>query len=308
MSTAVMERATSEARRSSRWGFDEGDEIAPGRHALKRLGGGHRFEAYLAWDDRLHAVVVAKVLRPQLVEDDHALAGLAAEAEMLARLNHPVLLRSFSATLDGPRPQLVLEHLEGPRLSTLVRRYGPLPAEQLVPLALQVCSALHYLGTEEVVHLDIKPSNVIMSAPPRLIDFSVARSFDDARALRQPVGTDAYMAPEQCDPVGRGGVDSAADVWGLGVTLYKAATSERPFSSPRRETERPEERWPQLVEEPSPLDGRLPTELAEPILACLAERPDDRPTPAMVAAELEPVLAALPKPRLSRLKPRTRTP
>jgi serine/threonine protein kinase len=306
MSPATMETATDKARRDSRWGFREGDEIAPGRHALKRLGGGHRYEAYLAWDDRLHAVVVVKVLRPHVADDAHAREALMAEAEMLGRLNHPVLLRSFGAELDGPRPLLVLEHLEGPRLSTLVRRYGPLPVEQLVPLALQVCSALHYLGTEQVVHLDIKPSNVIMSGPPRLIDFSVARSFDDARSLRQPIGTDAYMAPEQCDPVARGGIDAAADIWGIGVTLYKAATGDRPFSSPRPETGVPEERWPQLVEEPIPLEGRLPAELAKPIMACIARQPADRPTPAALAAAFEPVLAALPKPRLSRLKPRIR--
>jgi eukaryotic-like serine/threonine-protein kinase len=307
MNPATMEKAASEARRESRWGFEEGDEIAPGRHALKRLGGGHRYEAYLAWDDRLHAVVVVKVLRPHVAEDAHAREGLAAEAEMLGRLNHPVLLRSFGATLEGQRPQLVLEHLEGPRLSTLVRRYGPLPVEQLVPLALQICSAIHYLRAEEVVHLDIKPSNVIMSAPPRLIDFSVARSSESARSLRQPIGTDAYMAPEQCDPVGRGGVGAEADVWGTGVTLYRAATGERPFSSPRPETGVPEERWPQLVEEPAPLEGRLPANLADPIMRCLVEAPAARPTPVAIAGALEPVLAALPKPRLSRLKPRIRS-
>src|ERR671914_709425 len=116
-------------------GLAEGDEIVPGRHALKRLGGGRRYEAYLAWDDHLHAIVVAKVLRPHLI----------AEAELLARLDHPVLLRSFGFEAAGPRPHLVLEHLEGPRLSTLVRRYGPLPVDQLIPLALQLTAAVHYL-------------------------------------------------------------------------------------------------------------------------------------------------------------------
>jgi serine/threonine protein kinase len=307
MGPATMEKAATKTRRDSRWGFGEGDEIAPGRHALKRLGGGHRYEAYLAWDDRLHAVVVVKVLRPHIADDAHALEGLTAEAEMLERLNHPVLLRSFGATLDGPRPQLVLEHLEGPRLSTLVRRYGPLPVEQLVPLALQICSALHYLSSEEVVHLDIKPSNVIMSGPPRLIDFSVARSFEDARSLHQSIGTDAYMAPEQCEPTSRGPLGPASDVWGLGVTLYKAATGERPFSSPRPDASSPLERWPQLVEAPAPLAGRIADPLAAPIMATLAERAEQRPRPAEIAGQLEPVLAALPKPRLSRLKPRLRS-
>ena len=173
---------------------------SPRRSALKRLGGGPRYDAYLAWDERQHAVVVCKVVRPHLVETPRTLAGLAGEWEMLERLDQPVIVRGFDAVLDGPRPHLVLEHLEGPRLSTLVRRYGPLPVEQLVPMALELCSAIHYLRAEEVVHLDVEPSNTIMGAPPRLIDLSVALTSRTRPSLSSPIGTDAYMAPEQCDP------------------------------------------------------------------------------------------------------------
>jgi serine/threonine protein kinase len=287
-----------------RWRLDEGDEFAPGRHALRHLGGGHHYDAYLAWDDRLHAVIVAKLVRPHLVDDERALEGLAKEAAMLERLNHPVILRSYGAVLDGPAPHLALEHLEGPRLSTLLRKYGPLPVEQLVPLAVQLCSALHYLAAEDVAHLDVKPSNIIMGAPPRLIDLSVARSAERAALLDTPLGTDAYMAPEQCEPTRRGPVGSAADVWGLGVTLYRAATGERPFSEPGPDDASGRERWPQLAEPPMPLDGRLAPAMAQPIMSCLAFEPGDRPAPAELAAEFERLLDALPQVRLSRLKPR----
>ena len=291
----------------SRWGLREGDEIVPGRHVLRRLGGGFRYEAYLAWDDRLYAVVVVKVLRPGLVESERALRGLAEEAETLGRLDHPVIVRGFDAVLDGPRPHVVLEHLEGPRLSTLIRKYGPLPVEQLVPLAVQLCSALHYLGGEEIVHLDVKPSNIIMGAPPRLIDLSVALTAAECETLAVPVGTDGYMAPEQCDPETLGPVGAPADIWGLGVTLYRAATGERPFSESAGRDAAPEDRWPQLVEEPESLDGRVGPALAEPMMSCLAREPEARPRPDELAAVLEPILGALPKPRLSRLKPRIRT-
>jgi serine/threonine protein kinase len=214
------------------------------------------------------------------------------------------MLRLFDAVLDGPHPHLLLEHLEGPRLSTLLRKYGPLPPEQLVPLAVQLCSALHYLAHENTVHLDVKPSNIIMGAPPRLIDLSVARSLQAAASLDHPVGTDAYMAPEQCDPVRLGPVAPAADVWGLGVTLYRAATGERPFSDPGAKDDPAEIRWPQLVESPAPPSRRLPSALVDPIMACLASEPAERPAPAEVSAAIEPLLEALPKPRLSRLKPR----
>jgi serine/threonine protein kinase len=290
--------------RPPRWQLDEGDEFAPGRHALRHLGGGHRYDAYLAWDDHLHSVIVAKIVRPHLVADREVLDGLAAEAEMLERLNHPVIVRSYGAVVTGPKPHIALEHLEGPRLSTLLRKYGPLPIEQLAPLAVQLCSALHYLEAEKLVHLDVKPSNVIMGAPPRLIDFSIARDAGEAASLVTAAGTDAYMAPEQCDPQRLGPPGPRADVWGLGVTLYRAATGERPFSDPGPDDAEGPERWPQLAERPMPLHGRLAPAMAKPIASCLAFEPDDRPAPSELAAEFELLLDALPQVRLSRLKPR----
>jgi eukaryotic-like serine/threonine-protein kinase len=302
MTRAVEALQSSQLRTS--WELEEGDEIAPGRTALKRLGGGRRYDAYLAFDDHMHAVVVCKVVRPHLVDDERTLRGLAEEWEMISRLSHPVILRGFDAVLDGPRPHLVLEHLEGPRLSTLIRRYGTLPAEQLVPLAVHLSSAVHYLTNEGVVHLDIKPSNTIMGAPPRMIDLSVALTIDEAAQLRTRVGTDAYMAPEQCDPERLGPVGPAADVWGLGVTLYRGATGELPYGEPGDEDAPLEARSPQLAERALPVEARIPQEVAATIMDCIAFEPERRPQPAEVAERLEPVLGAMPKPRLSKLKPR----
>jgi serine/threonine protein kinase len=198
---------------SDRWEFQEGDAIAHGLHAVRLLGGGSRYEAYLAWADNLHCLVVTKVLRPRSVTSAAARVGLAREAHLLDRLQHPCLLRCFRSVLEGSRPHLVLEFLEGPRLSTLLRRFGALAPEQLAPLSLQLCSALHYLRAQEMLHLDVKPQNIIMGPVPRLIDLSIARSFEEGRSLEHPVGTDAYMAPEQCEPAKAGGVGPEADIW-----------------------------------------------------------------------------------------------
>lgn len=285
--------------RASAWGFAEGDEIAPGRRAVRLLGGGFRYEAYVAWDDDLHALVVVKVLRPARADDPGARAGLAGEVALLERLAHPVVVRSFGADLDGPRPHVVLELLDGPRLSTLIRRHGVV-TEQLLPLALQMCSALHYLSTRGVVHLDVKPKNIIMSGPPRLIDLSVARALDRLGDLAGPVGTDAYMAPEQCDPGRFDRLGPPADVWGLGVTLYEALTGARPFPPGTAE-----ERFPQLRAAPAPFPDprRVPGPVAGIVLACLDPDPGARPAPAEVAAELEPLVDALPRPRLGLFRP-----
>jgi serine/threonine protein kinase len=285
------------------WRFAEGDEIAGSRTAVRLLGGGRRYEAYLAWDDDLYALVAVKIVRPSLLRDPFALAALAREARALAALNHPAIVRSFDAVLTGERPHLVLEFLDGPRLSTLIRRHGVV-TEQLLPLALEVCSALHYMSTRGVVHLDVKPRNVIMSGPPRLIDLSVAVVFDEVRAITTPTGTSAYMSPEQCLPEQFASIGPASDVWGLGVTLYEALTRALPFSPPERDGNAPiARRYPQVDEEPRPLGGDVPPGLAETVLACLEKRPENRPTALELARTLEPLVAALPRARLGLFRP-----
>jgi eukaryotic-like serine/threonine-protein kinase len=284
------------------WGFEEGDEIAPGLSALRMLGLARRYETYLAWHDTMLSVVVVKLLRPDRVEDRYALDGLRSEARALEALDHPVLVRSFGSVLYGPRPHLVLEFLEGPRLSTLIRKFGPLAVEQAVPLASQLCSGLHFMSVEGWVHLDVKPKNTIMGAPARLIDLSVAHTLDEAAALDGQVGTDAYMAPEQVEPGRLGTPGPASDVWGMGVTMFEAVTGERPFGRGDHE-----DRFPQLQRERLPYPEEVPSAVARIIDPCLEPDPANRPTAREVAESLEPLLAALPKrPMIGRLKPRLR--
>jgi eukaryotic-like serine/threonine-protein kinase len=278
------------------WAFAEGDEIGDGRRAVRLLGGGNRYEAWLSWDEKLRTLVVAKLLRPDQVDDTGARRSLAREAAMLTHLAHPLLVRSFGAEADGARPHLVLEFVEGPRLSTLIRRFG-LILEQAVPLALNLCSVLHYLSEKGVVHLDVKPRNIIMAGSPRLIDLSVARGIHELDSLHGPVGTDAYMAPEQCDPARRDEIGPPSDVWGLGVTVHEAFTGELPYPRPSTDL-----RHPQLSHRPRMADG-VPPKLDHLIMACLERRPADRPTAGDLGDALEPFVAALPAPKIGRFRP-----
>jgi serine/threonine-protein kinase len=268
---------------------------------VRLLGGGLRYEAYLAWDDDLRALVALKVVRPDLVREEGVLGGLAGEVRALERLNHPSIVRAFDAVLDGERPHLVLELLDGPRLSTLVRT-SVVAVEQVLSLGLQLSAAVHYLGTRGIVHLDIKPANVIMAGPPRLIDLSVALPFEELASIRAPVGTDAYMAPEQADRTRFAEIGPRADVWGIGVTLYEALAQRRAFRSTAAE------RFPQLARRPEPLPRHVPPKLDELVFATLEQRPADRPTAAELGDALEPLVAALPRPRLGRFRPSDRGP
>ncbi len=287
------------------WEFAEGDAISDRLTAVSLLGGGAAYEAYLAFDRHLFAPVVVKVVRPDQVGDRSTLAGLERETDTVGSLAHPAIVRGFHAVLGGERPHLVLENLDGPRLSSLVRRHGPMPMQQLLPLGLELASALHYLRERDVVHLDVKPSNIIMGAPPRLIDLSVARSSAEAATLTTAIGTDAWMAPEQCTPGADGTVPGfASDVWGLGVSLFYAAAGYRPFPHEDGESDENDRdsHWPQLSLPPAPLSDRVDPGLRAAIDACLTVDPAARPTPADVAGMLEPMLAALPRPRLAGFK------
>jgi serine/threonine protein kinase len=296
-----------EAPPAASWHFREGNEIVSGRHAVRLLGGGERFEAYLAWDDQLLALVVVKVLRPDQVDDPAALAALASEAAMLERLRHPAIMRSFGAVLEGARPHLVLEYLDGPHLSTLLRTFD-VALDQALSLGLQLCAAAHYMGTRDVVHLDIKPRNIIMAGPPRLIDLSLALRTGELAGVASPVGTARYMAPEQCDPARFRELGSATDVWGIGVTLYWALSKGSPFPAPASEEDASLElRYPQLAHAPAPLSADVPEALAELVRATLSPRAEDRPTAGQVAADLEPLMAALPRPQLGRFRLKTKT-
>jgi serine/threonine protein kinase len=279
------------------WGLAEGDEIAPGRTILKPLGGGTRYEVLLVWDEDRFAIMVAKVLRPGVAGDEGALRDLEREAEALAALSHPVILRGFDAALDGPHPHLLVEHLEGPTLRRLLRAEPRLVLQQLIPLGLHVAAAIAYMERAGWVHLDLKPDNLIMGVPPRVIDLSIARTVERAARTRGILGTDPYMAPEQCGtPEWEGRIGPAADVFGLAATLWRAATGASPFprSKGGSRSDDPAVRFPQLVAAPPVPPRDMPAALSELLLAGLARDPGDRPSARELAAGFEPLLGSLP--------------
>ena len=275
------------------WNIGEGTAIAAGRTVLEPLGGGRRYEVFLVWDDELEAEAVAKVLRPDRVDDERAVNALRREAALLERLEHPVLVRGLDSVLDGPFPHLLVEYVDGANLRELSNEHATLAVGDAVPVALDLLEAVDYLATSGVVHLDVKPSNVVMTEPACLIDLGAARTLEELAGRRTPIGTAAYMAPEQCEPgSGLVRIGPAADVWGVGATLYHALTGNRPFPKPAPRGSDLVARYPQLVHEPFPIPDYVPAPVARVVTAMLTREPDDRPTADEAAEALRPLADA----------------
>jgi len=175
---------------------------------------------------------------------------------------------------------------------------GPVRVAESCLLGIRTVAALQYMHAEQVLHLDVKPANVTMGDPPRLLDLSLARPGSSITPDRE-IGTPSYMAPEQCR---REALTPATDIFGLGATLYEALTAMQPFSEGHDDADDLDLRYPQLREEPIPvpdLRPEIPPLLGELVMSCLARQPRGRPASAIeCAAALEDVLVSLGKDEL----------
>jgi serine/threonine protein kinase len=262
-----------------------GTLIAPGYELIAHLSRGRRLDVYDAWDRRRGTRCVIKALRPERLDDPDARASLLEEGRLLQRLGHPHLVRGYE-TLTAPEPLVILETLGGQTLGHMIDTDGRLGTPDAAQLGLQLGSAVRYLHANGVLHLDLKPSNVVAEAGrAKLIDLSVARPPGPARA---GVGTPLYMAPEQAS----GGVlGPPADVWGIGAVLFEATVGEAPFDDPcvdgtnegssggSSSLDSYTGPWPQLERPAARIDelAGVPRAPADVVAACLEPAPEDRP-------------------------------
>lgn len=248
-----------------------------GYELLELLNRGPEIDVYDAWSEERGCRCVLKTLRSEARGDAAAARRLRAEGRLLLSLTHPHIARAYELLTVERTPVLVLETLGGATLSWMVREGKVrLPPEDLCHLGLQLCSAIGYLHRGGRLHLDLKPSNVISdNGIARVIDLNLARA---PGRVPRGYGTAQYLAPEQA----RGGrVDAAADVWGIGATLFAAATARRPFGASGAE---------QLERRAEPLRRvrrSLPKPFADVVDACLEPDAAQRPSVADLEAELD---------------------
>jgi serine/threonine protein kinase len=203
------------------------------------------------------------------------------EAQVLARLRHPGLVRIHSADFSGPEPVFVLELLGGGSLRDRLRR-GPLPQAEALDIAGQVAETLGFLHEEGVIHRDLKPENVLFDdqGRARLTDFglALARGAMTLTNTGEILGTPAFMSPEQINA--SHDVDERSDVYALGALLYTMLTGQAPFSA-RSTLAMLDAVLHSSPASPSELRPGLPHKLSDLCLRSLAKDPADRPASAL---------------------------
>jgi len=280
-------QAQLEKQERADWAFEPGDTIVPGKSAIACLGDGMRTESWLAWDRQRWVPVMVKVARPDQVGSRTARAALHREAAAHRRLQHPALQRLFEDGTQAPLPHLVTEYIQGPTLSDVVQEHGRLMLVDIVRLGLQICSVLHYAHEDGLLHLDLKPDNVVLRAGQAVvIDLGFVRPIGWAPTDGSPRGSSRYMAPEQC----RGEPSTpGTDLFALGTVLYEIATGEPAFDSTKDCFEQLERRAaPTRLRAPE-----LPAELDDLIQSLLD--PDIAKRPRSAATVLRALDAVMPK-------------
>ena len=203
---------------------------------LDEIGRGGMGQVFKAEHMMMKRAVAVKVL-PLSKANPHTKAAFQREIEMLGKLSHENIVAAHDAGYDGNVYYLVTEYVAGVDLRRQVTRHGPLNQWQAVAVIVQVAQGLAYAHRHGLVHRDVKPGNILVSRDGRvrLLDLGLAGSIFDPESMQlgRRVGTPGYMAPEQIRAPQK--VGPAADIFGLGCTLYYALTGQPPFPGATRE-------------------------------------------------------------------------
>jgi len=263
----------------------------------QRLGGGGMGEVYEVEHVRLKRLFALKLLRAKLSGERELVLRFEREARDIAALRSDYVVSIVdSGTLSDGRPYFVMERLIGQDLKQLLSDTDELPVARTVNLGIDICLGLHAAHAAGLVHRDLKPENLFVTQGDdakercKLLDFGVAKLVaEDQTRPGALVGTARYMAPEQVKSDKP--VTPAADLFALGVVLYRCLSGQHPFAGDTLERVL----FRVMNEAPAPLPPHVPSELASLIQRAMAKEPSERPASALAFAR---ALAAFsPEPR-----------
>ena len=247
---------------------------------------------YRARQLRLDRPVALKLVEPEVARDPVIRERLRREARAVASLDHPNVVPLYAAGEEDGTVYIVTRWVEGTELGALIHGEGPLEPARAARTAAQIASALEMAHEKGLVHRDVKPSNVILTAEGHvyLTDFGLAKRADTAAGLtaaHQMLGTVDYVAPEQIEG---SEPDARADVYSLGCVLFEMLVGEAPFADQKGGMAK---MWAQVNAEPPSVRERrpvVPHALEDVIRRAMAKAPEARPT---AGAFRESVLAAV---------------
>jgi serine/threonine protein kinase len=243
---------------------------------VDKLGEGGMGVVYKALDLSLDRYVAIKVLTPETVSNPELMQRFHIEAKAQARLSHTNIATLHAFEQVGNTWLIVMEYLDGESFEQMIRRRGPIPSAEAVPLFRQALLGIGFAHRMGVIHRDIKPSNIMVttSGIVKVMDFGIAKVLGGQRMTRTGtrMGTVAYMSPEQ---IRNAPVDIRSDIYSLGVTLFELLTAHLPF-----EGESDYQMMSDHVNTPPPLPTRhypyIPAGVERADLEALAKNPDDR--------------------------------
>jgi serine/threonine-protein kinase len=243
---------------------------------IKKLGEGGLAQVYQAQDMALGRMIAVKVLRPQYTRDPNFLVNFHREAQSAAKLSDAHIVAVYDFGQDKNRPYIVMEWVAGSDLRAILDEQGAIPYRQAVDYGIQICSAVGTAHRAGLVHGDLKPGNVLITAnnAVKVTDFGLARALgasamDDGEVVW---GTPAYFAPEQA---AGDRVLPATDVYATGIILYEMLTGRVPFIG----VDDQDVARKQLYEAHIPIDKinpRIPEPLARIVDAALAKNINER--------------------------------
>ncbi|CAA7602752.1 Protein kinase domain protein [Acididesulfobacillus acetoxydans] len=274
-------------------------KVFGGRYeVIERIGAGGMAIVYKAKDLLLNRIVTVKVLREQFLSDEDFVKRFRREAQSAASLSHPNIVSIYDVGKDGNIEYIVMEYVEGRDLKEIIREFAPLSPEQAINLTRQIGEAIRHAHQHHIIHRDIKPHNILVTAEGRakVTDFGIARAVSAATVTHTGdiVGSVHYLSPEQAKGLPS---DERSDLYSLGIILYELLTGKVPYDG-----ETPIavalKHLQEVPPRPSQLNPRVGPDLENVIMRAIAKPAEQRyATAGDFLADLEKVRSGQPVPK-----------
>ena len=206
----------------------EGAIIGGRYQIINRIGTGGMADVYKAIDTVLNRYVAVKVLKREFREDENFVKKFCSEAQTAAGLQHANVVNVYDVAESQGLYYIVMELVEGITLKEYIQKKGRLTAKEVIGITLQVCAGIEAAHSNQIIHRDIQPQNIIISkeGKVKVTDFGIAKATSSNTISTNAMGSVHYTSPEQA----RGGFsDAKSDIYSLGITMYEMITGELPF-------------------------------------------------------------------------------